>query len=550
MDKPRHTPDGSMSTIVVNDSSSPDERDIEKQADASGPSSRPVPEERDVEKQADADELTTDAQLNKQLFPVTDLDRGIVGWEGQDDPNNPQNFAPNKKWGLLGLISAFTLISPLASSMFAPAVPYMAADFRETNETILSFTVSVFLLGYTFGPCLLAPLSEIYGRRVVLSSANWFFVVWQIGCALAQNIETEIICRFFAGIGGAGCITLGAGVIADLFPVEQRGKATAIWGLGPLMGPVIGPIAGGFIGQNAGWRWAFWVLLIAGGVLAAAIEVLNRETCAPVLIRWKVEKMAKETGRTDLCSAYDYQSGKEDSGPVPVEQALKLGLLRPLLLLGKSAIILLLATYMAFVYGLLYLFFTTISTVFTSHYGFSTGLSGLAYLGIGMGFVVGLAFMAFTNDRMLVKATAKNGGKFEPEMRLPLMIVFSSILPISFFWYGWTVEKHVHWIVPIIGMFPFGVAMMGVYMPIQTYVIDCYPKYAASANAALTASRSLVGALLPLAGPRMFETLGLGWGNSLLGFLALAFVPVPIFFTRYGKTIRERWPVNLEGKKA
>ncbi|KAL4874982.1 major facilitator superfamily domain-containing protein [Aspergillus karnatakaensis] len=526
MNTPKHTPDGSLSTLVVADSSP-----------------------QDVEKQADTDEPETRSRPSQQTFPLTDLDRGLIGWEGQDDPNNPQNFPPGRKWGLLGLISAFTVISPLASSMFAPAVSYMAADFQETNETILSFTVSVFLLGYTFGPCILAPLSEIYGRRVVLSGANLFFVVWQIGCALAQNIETEIICRFFSGVGGAGCITLGAGVIADLFPVEQRGKATAIWGLGPLMGPVVGPIAGGFIGESIGWRWAFWILLIASGVLSVGIEVLNQETFAPVLIRWRVSRLAKETGRTDLRSAYDPHQ-EDRAEPVGVGQALKLGLLRPVLLLVKSPIVFLLSVYMSFVYGLLYLFFTTISSVFRQQYGFSAGLSGLAYLGIGMGFVVGLAFMAMTNDRILVRSTAKNGGKFEPEMRLPLMIVFSSILPISFFWYGWTVEKEVHWIVPIIGMFPFGVAMMGVYMPIQTYVIDCYPKYAASANATLTATRSLLGALLPLAGPAMFDALGLGWGNSLLGFLALAFVPVPIVFTRYGKTIRERWPVDLDGKVA
>ncbi|KAL3456369.1 major facilitator superfamily domain-containing protein [Aspergillus heterothallicus] len=568
MATPKHTPDGSVSTIVVSDASASDERDLEKQTDAEGPSTQFdrgkhdvakhvdadeasayfSPDERDIERQADTEPPSVPSGLNKTKFPETDLDRGIIGWEGQDDPKNPQNFAARKKWGLLALISVFTLISPLASSMFAPAVSYMAADFHETNETILSFTVSVFLLGYTFGPCLLAPLSEIYGRRIVLSCANVFFVVWQIGCALAQNIETEIICRFFSGIGGAGCITLGAGVIADLFPVEQRGKATAIWGLGPLIGPVAGPIAGGFIGESIGWRWAFWILLIASGVLSVAIEILNQETFAPVLIRWKTAKLAKETGRTDLRSAYDQDAAKNGAEPVRVEQALKQGLLRPFLLLVRSPIVLLLATYMSFVYGLLYLFFTTISSVFRGQYGFSSGLSGLAYLGIGMGFIVGLGIMAFTNDRILVRSTARNGGVFEPEMRLPLMIVFSSILPISFFWYGWTVDKEVHWIVPIIGMFPFGVAMMGVYMPIQTYVIDCYPKYAASANATLTATRSLVGALLPLAGPAMFEALGLGWGNSLLGFLALAFVPVPIIFTKYGKAIREKWPVDLDGK--
>jgi sugar phosphate permease len=94
-------------------------------------------------------------------------------------------------------------------------------------------------------------------------------------------------------------------------------------------------------------------------------------------------------------------------------------------------------------------------------------------------------------------------------------------------------------------MVPFGLAIMGVWMPIQIYTIDCYPSYAASANAALTASRSFVGALLPLAGPKMFETLGLGWGNSLLGFVAVAFVPIGMLLTKYGRMIRERYPVNL-----
>lgn len=389
-------------------------------------------------------------------------------------------------------------------------------------------------------------MSEIYGRRIVLGCANWFFVVWQIGCALAPNIASLVVFRFFAGIGGAGCITLGAGVIADLFPVEQRGMATSIWGVGPLIGPVIGPICGGFVGEEIGWRWVFWILLIASGVTSFGIECLNRETYAPVLMRWKTARLAKQLNRTDLRSAYDLD-GDDD---VSVLKTINLGLKRPMLLYFKSPIIFLLSTYMALIYGLLYLFFTTITSVFETYYGFSTGLAGLAYLGIGVGFFIGLGTVAVTNDKVVMKLTARNQGKYEPEMRLPAMIIFSCILPISFFWYGWSADKHVFWIVPIIGMAPFGIGMMGVYLPIQTYVIDCYPEYAASANATLTAVRSLVGALLPLAGPKMFESLGLGWGNSLLGFIALAFVPSPIIFNVYGKAIREKYPVRLDGKKA
>jgi MFS family permease len=111
--------------------------------------------------------------------------------------------------------------------------------------------------------------------------------------------------------------------------------------------------------------------------------------------------------------------------------------------------------------------------------------------------------------------------------------------------YGWTTHYHVHWIVPIIALIPFGIGVMGIFAPLQTYMIDCFPRYAASAIAGMTALRCLFGALLPLAGPDMYESLGLGWGNSLLGFVAIAFIPIPALLFRYGKTVRERWPVSV-----
>lgn len=229
-----------------------------------------------------------------------------------------------------------------------------------------------------FGPLFLAPLSEIYGRRIVLSCANWFFVVWQIGCALSPNIAALIVFRLLAGIGGSGCITLGAGVIADLFPLHERAKATALWSMGPLLGPVAGPICGGFIGETVGWRWVYWVLLIVAGSLSIGIEILNRETYARVLIRQKTEKMAKELGREDLRSGYDTHE-QHHNRPTP-SQILLQGLKRPMILFFKSPIVFLLSLYMSLVYGLLYLFFTTIPAVFETQYNFSAGLSGLTYL--------------------------------------------------------------------------------------------------------------------------------------------------------------------------
>lgn len=105
----------------------------------------------------------------------------------------------------------------------------MDEDFHNTSTILSALTVSIFVLGYVIGPLFLAPLSEIYGRRFVLTAANIFFCVWQVGCALAPNLNSLIAFRFLAGIGGSGCLTIVGGVIADLFPPDRRGLASSVY---------------------------------------------------------------------------------------------------------------------------------------------------------------------------------------------------------------------------------------------------------------------------------------------------------------------------------
>lgn len=115
--------------------------------------------------------------------------------------------------------------------------------------------------------------------------------------------------------------------------------------------------------------------------------------------------------------------------------------------------------------------------------------------------------------------------------------------------YGWTANypDRIHWIVPIIGTGILGIGMISAFMPIGTYLVDAYHIYAASAMAANTVLRSLGGAFLPLAGRRLYSSLGLGWGNSLLAFIALAMFPMMWIFIKYGERIRKspRFQLNL-----
>ena len=141
--------------------------------------------------------------------------------------------------------------------------------------------------------------------------------------------------------------------------------------------------------------------------------------------------------------------------------------------------------------------------------------------------------------------TKENGGVYEPEMRLPFCLFFALLMPITFFWYGWAADKQTHWIVPVIGLFPFGFGILGVWQPIQAYLIDAYLPFAASALAAFTVLRSVVAAFLPLAGPKLFASLGLGWGNSLLGFICTALIPVPLLVYKFGGRLRKAQKLKL-----
>ena len=348
--------------------------------------------------------------------------------------------------------------------------------------------------GFAAGPLLWAPMSEMYGRAAIFNLTNVLFVAFTLGCGFSNSMTTLIILRFLAGFNGSASLALGGGVIADMIAPEQRGKTTAIWAIGPLMGPVIGPICGGFISQRIGWRWIFYVLAIAALIVTLATFIFLKETNPVILLEIKARKLRAETGNAQLTSALETH--------VTGRQLISLALKRPFKLLFISPIVLALSILMGINYGYLYLCFTTFPIVFQHVYGFSEGTSGLAYLGLGLGCLLGLGLIGKYSDDIVVHMTAKSGVR-KPEYRLPLMIFGNLCIPIGLFWYGWSADKQVHWIVPIIGSAVFGAGVLGTFIPIGTYLIDAFTIYAASAFAANAVLRSLMGALLPLAGPAM-----------------------------------------------
>ncbi|PNY27631.1 transporter [Tolypocladium capitatum] len=196
----------------------------------------PRDQEKDVERGAEST-----SPVHDDTEP-TRRDADVVDWDGPDDPANPLNWSFSKKTVAVGIVSAITFISPLASSILAPGIPHVMADFNSTNEELASFIVSVYLVGYCFGPLIIAPLSEIYGRAPLYHVCNVLFVIFSIACAVAPNLAALVVFRFFAGLAGSCPMAIGPASIADLVPRQKRGKVMAAYVFGPLLGPVLGPI--------------------------------------------------------------------------------------------------------------------------------------------------------------------------------------------------------------------------------------------------------------------------------------------------------------------
>ena len=186
-------------------------------------------------------------------------------------------------------------------------------------------------------------------------------------------------------------------------------------------------------------------------------------------------------------------------------------------------------------------------------YGEDIGIVGLNYLGMGVGSILGFG-ASLTANKVYDRLSEANGGKGLPEYRLPTLFITSWFLPIGLFWYGWSAQAQIHWIMPVLGTMFFGLGVVSIFVAIQNYLVDGF-KFAASALAASTVLRSLFGYeplhlrcggrtrgsmskvdgrfSFPLFGQQMYDKLGYGWGNSLLGFLAIVVgVPFPILIYR------------------
>ena len=424
--------------------------------------------------------------------------------------------------------------------MFTPGISQIADDLDTSKEVVVGATTG-FVVCLGIGPLILAPLSETFGRRRLYLTCFTVFAITQIPTALARNVTELNAWRTVSGFFGSVGIANGGGTLSDMFDPSERAGVFGWYLLGPLLGPTLGPLFGGLIVQNLRWRWVFWILTIVCSVNTLAAFFLLAETYAPVILEARKKHYEDEASKSS--SGKTYRIANQDDRPFRIR--LGHSMLRPLRILFTQPIVMTMAAYQAIIFGTVYSLYTNFEAIYGNIYGFNTTQVGLVYLGPGLGFLIAVWFLVPRIDTIYNHLTERNNGEAKPEYRLPLANIGAVCLPVSLFWFAWTVEYQVHFAVPILSTVFFGLGMVAILNTVQNYYIDAFSKYAASAIAAGAVFRSIVGGVMPLGATGLFDSLGYGWGISVFAFLCLGLSPAPILFFYYGQSLREMFAIEL-----
>ncbi|TFY74495.1 hypothetical protein EWM64_g9517, partial [Hericium alpestre] len=336
-----------------------------------------------------------------------------------DPSDDPQRKPLLLRWLAVLTISSASVCVTCASSAASFSEAGIQHEFGISKEVAI-LGISLFVMGLGVGPLLIGPLSEMYGRNIVYRVSFVLFFAFSWPVAFAPNIAVYLIFRFLTGYCGAAFLSVAGGSVSDMFPNNKVATPMAVYTISPFLGPEIGPLYSGLRKRTG-----------------------NPNYYAPI------ERTEKNLAQALLVSIY-----------------------KPFQLIIYERMALLLNLWTSLILGILYLAFQAFPIIFEQGHGFNVQMTGLTFLGIGLGMAMGLATQPYWN-RKFREYKAKHGDP-PPEFRLKMGQVGGILVPIGLYWLAFTTYRHVHWIVPIIASIPFGTGTYFVFTSVFTYLVVAY----------------------------------------------------------------------------
>ncbi|KAJ5231756.1 uncharacterized protein N7469_006344 [Penicillium citrinum] len=445
-------------------------------------------------------------------------------WE--DDPENPYNWSTQAKIRQVLMMASAAFTTSVGVSILSPAHTQFMEEFG-VGSTVAILPLSLYVLALGLGPVVGGPLSETIGRYPVYLGTVILGCLFTLGAGFSHTFAGVCVLRFLAGFCFAPSLAIAGGTINETFKPVKRAIPSTIFILTPFLGPGLGPVIGSFVVNRKGWRWTQWTMIFFG-IFTIIVTLFGKETFHSVIKR----RLAKKHGQ------------QLPSSP-PLSSKLRLfvtiALFRPIQMLFTEPIVSFVCLYVACEFATLFSFFAAFPLVFQGVYGFGIEESGLVFLSLVVGCLLG-ALTVLLCDVFLYRPRAVKlpGLHIPPEYRLYPAMIGSIGLPIGLFWFAWTSRIDVSWASPVVAIMVFAWGNLCVFVSTTQYIVDTYHGLTvASVMSANSLARYGLAAAFPLFTIQMYTRLGIGWASSLLGFIAVALLPVPWLFFLNGKKLRE-----------
>lgn len=291
--------------------------------------------------------------------------------------------------------------------------------------------------------------------------------------------------------------------------------------------------------DKAGWRWTFWFLLILGGFTVVVLFLTFPETSEVTLLYRKAQRLRKLTGNEKITSDGHIKLAELEPKDVLIDT-----FWRPFEIAFGEPVVFFINLYCGLMYAIMYLWFEAFPIVFTDVYGFGMILTGVGYCSILVGNLVGgLAYLPIL-FKVFIRPLG-NGENVPPEAFLPGAIGGAILQPIGIFMFAWSSTTSAHWIGPLIGAGIYSAGSFVVFQTLLNYLAFSFQRYQASVFAGNGLFRATFGAAFPLFSNELYKNLGsekfpVGWGCSILGFIATAMILIPTLFYLNGVRLRAR----------
>jgi len=453
------------------------------------------------------------------------------------------SFPTWRKWYILTVIFIVQVSMNFNTSLYSNAIGGISEEFS-VSEQAARCGAMVFLVTYAFGCELWAPWSEEFGRWPILQLSLFLVNIWQLPVALARNFGTIMVGRALGGLSSAGgSVTLG--MIADMWESDNQQYAVAYVVFSSVGGSILGPIVGGFTEQYLDWRWCIWIQLIFGGAVQLLHFFTVPETRTTRMMnkiaqkRRKADPSANVWGPDELVSFRDRFSAKE---------ILKTWI-RPFHMFVTEPIVLVLSLLSGFSDALIFMFIQSFGLVY-GQWGFSTPQVGLAFVSIGVGYLIAwLSFIPAIKRNIKQREAKPEDERVQFEGRLWWLLFLAPCLPIGLIGFAWTIQgPPIPWIASMIFAAVVGIANYAIYMATIDYMICAYGPYSASATGGNGWARDFLAGVLTVPAIPFFTNIGAASGNNLeyatTILFCISFVLVIAVYAIYwkGPVLRKRSP--------